>query len=253
MSREFEITREIDLPARWGGEEFAIVLPGTDLEGATHLAERARTALANRTILAPNGSRIYVTVSLGVTAFPEAAMGDIPQVQRQLLGVAQPGVAADLRPTGQSGPHRVANHPKRPEPAQGRFEQRARPDQRNVPCDDSVQLRQLVQPQAPDDAADRGMPLRIGQKLAVGTPGLGHGAELGNKDCAPALPHARLAEHQRPAQMGQQQPGRQQPERQGQHQQRPDHEQFLPSRHCETPSSNSIARIARKPGIQLRI
>jgi diguanylate cyclase (GGDEF)-like protein len=68
--------REIDLPSRWGGEEFGIVLPGTDLEGAARLAERARTSFEERTILAPDGTRIYVTVSFGVAAFPEAADSD---------------------------------------------------------------------------------------------------------------------------------------------------------------------------------
>ena len=46
-----ETVREIDTAARWGGEEFAVILPGTDLEGAAQLAERLRVALSEREIL----------------------------------------------------------------------------------------------------------------------------------------------------------------------------------------------------------
>ena len=38
-------SREIDEPARYGGEELAVVLPGTDLDGAHQLAERVREGI----------------------------------------------------------------------------------------------------------------------------------------------------------------------------------------------------------------
>jgi diguanylate cyclase (GGDEF)-like protein len=60
--------REIDVAARWGGEEFAVVLPGTDAQGAAHAAERIRDALTRRDMIAPDGARLRVTASFGVTS-----------------------------------------------------------------------------------------------------------------------------------------------------------------------------------------
>ncbi len=65
-----ESIREIDLAGRWGGEEFAVVLPGTDLEGGAALAERIRDNLRQRSIVAPDGEEVDVTASFGVAAYP---------------------------------------------------------------------------------------------------------------------------------------------------------------------------------------
>ncbi len=62
--------RETDLVARIGGEEFAIVLPQTDLEGAEGLGERVRVAVE-----ACVSFRRPVTVSLGVAAIREETAG----------------------------------------------------------------------------------------------------------------------------------------------------------------------------------
>lgn len=56
--------RETDLLARWGGEEFLVILPGTDEDGAVRLAETLRTTMAETRI--PEAGR--VTISLGVAA-----------------------------------------------------------------------------------------------------------------------------------------------------------------------------------------
>jgi diguanylate cyclase (GGDEF)-like protein len=63
--------REIDLSGRWGGEEFAVILPGTDLEGGAALAERIRDSLRGRVIESPDGERVEITASFGVAAYPE--------------------------------------------------------------------------------------------------------------------------------------------------------------------------------------
>jgi diguanylate cyclase (GGDEF)-like protein len=67
-----EGARAIDVPARIGGEEFAVVLPETDLAGGEQLAERLRSSLASRSIPLRGRESISVTASFGVASYPEA-------------------------------------------------------------------------------------------------------------------------------------------------------------------------------------
>jgi two-component system cell cycle response regulator len=60
------LPREFDWCARLGGEEFAVVLPQTDLPGASVVAEKIRHAIASQPVTAAGGG-IECTVSIGIT------------------------------------------------------------------------------------------------------------------------------------------------------------------------------------------
>jgi len=68
-----ESLRDIDLAGRWGGEEFLLILPGTDLAGGAQVSERIRLALAGRIVLSADGTPVPVTATFGVAATPPAA------------------------------------------------------------------------------------------------------------------------------------------------------------------------------------
>ena len=60
-----ENIRKIDIFARWGGEEFLILSPGTDLEDVQILAEKLRLAVEHATFPKVN----HITISLGISTF----------------------------------------------------------------------------------------------------------------------------------------------------------------------------------------
>jgi two-component system cell cycle response regulator len=62
------IIRNSDLACRTGGEEFVVVLPGTDLHSAERVGERVRKMVAAKPFLAAPGCHLTVTISLGVAS-----------------------------------------------------------------------------------------------------------------------------------------------------------------------------------------
>jgi len=68
--------RDIDIPARLGGEEFAVLLPETPLEGAAAVAERLQRFLAASPLLVRVGRDIGATASFGVAELHESEAAD---------------------------------------------------------------------------------------------------------------------------------------------------------------------------------
>jgi len=82
------LLRTSDFAARWGGEEFVILLPGSDMEGAEEVAERVRENVESAVIPTEEGTETRMTVSVGVnSAVPgtETSIDDYIKVADQAL------------------------------------------------------------------------------------------------------------------------------------------------------------------------
>ncbi len=64
--------RDVDIPARYSAEEFAIIFPETNASGAAIVAERIRQRVGNQSIT-HNWHNLKVTASIGLAAFPAHA------------------------------------------------------------------------------------------------------------------------------------------------------------------------------------
>jgi len=62
--------RELDLVARFGGEEFAVLLPDTGERGALHVSERIRSAVEAKRINAYDET-VKITISTGISIYPD--------------------------------------------------------------------------------------------------------------------------------------------------------------------------------------
>jgi diguanylate cyclase (GGDEF)-like protein/PAS domain S-box-containing protein len=67
------LLREVDIVGRYGGEEFAVALPQTDLVQAFEVSERIRRVIEQNEIPLKHGLPLKISVSIGVSAFKNAA------------------------------------------------------------------------------------------------------------------------------------------------------------------------------------
>jgi diguanylate cyclase (GGDEF)-like protein len=73
-------SRESDLPCRYGGEEFGVILPTTDAQSARAVAERIRLAI-EASVTEYEGKKLKVTCSIGISQFE--ASDDVGQLIRR--------------------------------------------------------------------------------------------------------------------------------------------------------------------------
>lgn len=63
--------RDVDIIARYGGDEFVVVLPETNVETANRIAHRVRNAIRSHEFLKKEGLGLHLSASFGIAGFPE--------------------------------------------------------------------------------------------------------------------------------------------------------------------------------------
>jgi diguanylate cyclase (GGDEF)-like protein len=69
-----QAVRESDILARYGGDEFVVVLPETPPSGAMVIAERIRRAIETHCFLEAQGLQARISASFGIAAYPDHAL-----------------------------------------------------------------------------------------------------------------------------------------------------------------------------------
>ncbi len=80
--------REIDLCARFGGDQFAVILPHTYQKGAVDVSERIRQSIGAWTFLTPEATEVRLTASLGTAMYPGDGASAPQLVDAAMLALA---------------------------------------------------------------------------------------------------------------------------------------------------------------------